>query len=83
MSKTATEDSVLDKEIFNILIEGSTQKSSSVDCMMLLPSSLEGVTHKTSPPFDDAKDTDLNKILYHRSILTRTVPRIVVQCKTN
>ena len=62
MSKTATEDSVLDKEIFNILIEGSTQKSSSVDCMMLLPSSLEGVTHKTSPPFDDAKDTYLNKI---------------------
>jgi len=38
----------MDYEIFNIFTEGSTQKSSSVDYVMLLPSSLDGEAHKTS-----------------------------------
>ena len=68
INKTATGASVQDKEIFKTLIEGSTQKSYSVDCAMLLPSSLEGETHETWPIFNDAMglDKDLIQSVIHR-----------------
>jgi len=33
---------------------------------MLLPVSLEGEAHRTSPPFDDAKIKDLNQAIIQR-----------------